>query len=112
MTPWTTAHQAPPFMGFSRQEYWSGVPLPSPKIKVWLSVKESACNAGDMDSVSGLGRSWGEGNGNLLQYPYLEIPQTEEPDRPQFMGLQRVDTTELLNKNKGTNIIKSVFKKE
>ena len=29
-TPWTTAHQAPPPMGFSRQEYWSGVPLPSP----------------------------------------------------------------------------------
>ena len=29
-TPWTTAHQAPPSMGFSRQEYWSGVPLPSP----------------------------------------------------------------------------------
>ena len=29
--PWTTAYQAPPFMGFSRQEYWSGVPLPSPK---------------------------------------------------------------------------------
>ena len=30
-TPWTTAYQAPPPMGFSRQEYWSGVPLPSPK---------------------------------------------------------------------------------
>ena len=29
-TPWTGAHQAPPLMGFSRQEYWSGVPLPSP----------------------------------------------------------------------------------
>ena len=29
-TPWTAAHQAPPFMGFSRQEYWSRVPLPSP----------------------------------------------------------------------------------
>ena len=28
-TPWTTAYQAPPPMGFSRQEYWSGVPLPS-----------------------------------------------------------------------------------
>ena len=28
-TPWTTAYQAPPSMGFSRQEYWSGVPLPS-----------------------------------------------------------------------------------
>ena len=29
-TPWTTAYQAPPSMGFSRQDYWSGVPLPSP----------------------------------------------------------------------------------
>ena len=29
-TPWTVAYQAPPSMGFSRQEYWSGVPLPSP----------------------------------------------------------------------------------
>ena len=29
-TPWTTAHQAPPYMGFVRLEYWSGVPLPSP----------------------------------------------------------------------------------
>ena len=28
-TPWTVAYQAPPSMGFSRQEYWSGVPLPS-----------------------------------------------------------------------------------
>ena len=30
-TPWTATHQAPPSMGFSRQEYWSGVPLPSPE---------------------------------------------------------------------------------
>ena len=29
-TPWTAAHQAPPFMGFSRQGYWSGVPLSYP----------------------------------------------------------------------------------
>ena len=29
-TPWTAAHQASPSVGFSRQEYWSGVPLPSP----------------------------------------------------------------------------------
>ena len=28
--PWTAAYQAPPSMGFSRQKYWSGVPLPSP----------------------------------------------------------------------------------
>ena len=29
-TPWTAAYQTPPTMGFSRQEYWSGLPLPSP----------------------------------------------------------------------------------
>ena len=31
-TPWTAAYQAPLSMGFSRQEYWSGLPLLSPKI--------------------------------------------------------------------------------
>ena len=31
-TPWTAAHQAPPSMGFSKQEYWSGVPSPSPGV--------------------------------------------------------------------------------
>ena len=30
MTPWTVARQALPFMGFSRQEYWTGLPIPSP----------------------------------------------------------------------------------
>ena len=30
-TPWTIAHQAPPSLGFSRQEYWSGLPFPSPR---------------------------------------------------------------------------------
>ena len=37
-TPWTAAHQAPPSMGFSRQEYWSGVPLPSPEGKATTLV--------------------------------------------------------------------------
>ena len=30
-TPWTIAHQAPPSMGLSKQEYWSGLPFPSPE---------------------------------------------------------------------------------
>ena len=48
VTPWTAAHQVPPSMGFARQEYWSGVPLPSPSYslllllshfsRVWLCV--------------------------------------------------------------------------
>ena len=34
-TPWTAAYQAPPTMGFSRPEYWSGVPLPSPYSRLY-----------------------------------------------------------------------------
>ena len=30
MTPWTVAYQVPPSMGFFRQEYWNGLPVPSP----------------------------------------------------------------------------------
>ena len=39
-TPWTAAHQAPPFMGLSRQEYWSGLPLPSPKGQLQKNILE------------------------------------------------------------------------
>ena len=35
-TPWTASYQAPPSMGFSRQEYWSGLLLPSPPI-LWVT---------------------------------------------------------------------------
>ena len=31
VTPWTVSHKAPLSMGFSRQEYWSGLPFPSPE---------------------------------------------------------------------------------
>ena len=40
-TPWTVAYQAPPSMGFPRQEYWSGLPLPSLKPH-WQVLKTSA----------------------------------------------------------------------
>ena len=61
-TPWTVAHQAPSSTGFSRQEYWSGVPLPSPcmnlkrskfylwqKSEVWLPM----CCAGELEGGMG-----------------------------------------------------------
>ena len=38
VTPWTAVHQAPPSMGFSRQEYWSGVPLPSPILAFYFLI--------------------------------------------------------------------------
>ena len=40
-TPWTAAYQALPSMGFSRQEYWSGVPLPSPSSRTNTPQKMS-----------------------------------------------------------------------
>ena len=78
-TPWTVAYQASPSMGFSRQEYWSAVPLPSPGdlpnpgIKPGSPALEadaltSEPPGGDASSIPGLGRSPGEGNGNSLQY--------------------------------------------
>ena len=36
VTPWTIAHQTPLSMGFSRQEYWSGLPFPSPRCQIVL----------------------------------------------------------------------------
>ena len=39
VTPWTAAYQSPPSMGFSRQEYWSGVPLPSPWSGILISFR-------------------------------------------------------------------------
>ena len=52
--------------------------------------KASACNAGDLGSIPGLGRSPGEGNGNPLQYSCLENPM----DRGiQSMGSQQSDRT-------------------
>ena len=41
VTPWTAAYQAPPTMGFSRQEYWSGVPLPSPN-SAWVRTNSAS----------------------------------------------------------------------
>ena len=52
--------------------------------------KESACNVGDLGLIPGLGRSPGEGNGNLLQYSCLENSWTEEPGELQSMKSQRV----------------------
>ena len=57
-------------------------------------VKNPPANAGDVGSISVLGRSHGEGNGNPLWYSCLEIPWTEEPVELQSMGSQRVDRTE------------------
>ena len=50
----------------------------------------SACNAGDPGSIPGSGRYTGEGNGTHSSILAWKIPWTEEPDRLQSMGSQRL----------------------
>ena len=57
---------------------------------LWLSGKESACNAGDVGSIPGSARSPGGGNGSPLQYSHLGNPWTEEAGGLQSMGSQSV----------------------
>ena len=45
-TPWTAGYQAPPSMGFSRQEYWSGLPLPSPSLFARIFNSFGVCWSG------------------------------------------------------------------
>ena len=118
VTLWTVACQSPLSMRCSRQEYWSGLPFPSPgsfptqglnrsllcflhwqagslpivptwEILVAQTVRNMS-NAGDLGFISGSGRSTGEGNGYLFQYSFWRIPWTEEPGELQSMGSQRV----------------------
>ena len=79
-TPWTVAHQASPSMGFSRQEYWSGVPFPSP---------------GDFPN-SGI-----EGNGSPLRYSCLENPMDGGAWWATVHGFAESDTIEQLPRTAG-----------
>ena len=53
-TPWTEAYQAPPSMGFSRQEYWSEVPLPSPVTGSVTYIKPGKHNNTSIRKAGGL----------------------------------------------------------
>ena len=53
-------------------------------------VKKSACNVGDLSSIPGSGRSPGEGNGNPLQYSFLENPMDRGAWQAMVHGVARV----------------------
>ena len=73
--PWTVACQAPQFMGFSRQEYWNGLPCPSPGDLSDPGIEPlslaSPALAGGFFTTS---TTCGEGNGTPFQYSCLENP--------------------------------------
>ena len=84
-TSWTAAYQAPTSMGFSRQEYWSGLPLPSPKM-VYRYIQNNFSQNFSIYFVENsklfLKYIWkiktfplGEGNGSPLQCSCLENPR-------------------------------------
>ena len=110
----TVALQAPLSRGFFKQEYWSGLPcpppgdLPNPGIQpaslmspsfagkffitdpLVAQSEESACNAGDLGSIPGLGRSPGGGNGYPFQYSCLENSMDRGAWWAAVHGAQRV----------------------
>ena len=57
--------------------------------------KESVCNAGDLGSIPGLGRSPGEGNGNPLHILAWRIPWTEEPGRLQWTTVIEITESDM-----------------
>ena len=57
-TPWTVAHQVPPSMGFSRQEYWSGVPLPSPIRNIYLITNAIVDSVWEKEAFGNVGPSF------------------------------------------------------
>ena len=59
----------------------------------WLSGKESACQAGDLGSIPGSGRSSGEGNGNPLKYSCLENPMDRGAWWAAVYGVAKSDGT-------------------
>ena len=74
-TPWTVAYQASPSMGFSRQEYWSGLPFPSPGDLPDPGI-EPGSPALEADALTSepQGSPTGEKNGKPQQYTCHENP--------------------------------------
>ena len=80
-TPWTAAHQAPPSMGFSRQKYWSGVPLPSP-FNEYSGLISRRMDWLDLLAVQGTLKSLPQHHGSeasILQYSAFFIDQPSHP---------------------------------
>ena len=89
VTPWTVAYQAPPSMGFSRQEYWSGLPFPSPggssrpRDQTWVSCIPGrrfnlwATREALPSSIYGF---------NFVSFPYIKLAEDEKASDESMPG--------------------------
>ena len=85
--------QRPRFDSWVEKICWRRDRLPTPVFLAFPYIsagKESTCNVGDLGSISGLGRSPGEGTATHSSILAWKIPWTEKPGRLQFMGSQRL----------------------
>ena len=82
MTPWTVAHQAPLSMGFSRQEYWSGLPFPSPGDLPNPGIKPGS-PALQADALSS------EPPGEALEKVNLELLDNKSPGHNKSVSIQK-----------------------
>ena len=114
-TPWTVAYQAPPSVGFSRQEYWSGLPFPSPGDLPDLGI-EPGSPAFQVDTLTseppGKPKRRGQQkmrwlDGITTQWTWVWVNYgswwwTGRPGLLQSMVCKQSDTTEWLNWTEGT----------
>ena len=71
VTLWTTALQVPPYMGFSRQEYWSGLPFPLPEDLSDLGIEPTSLKSPALAGVFfTTNTTWGYANGALQRLDY------------------------------------------
>ena len=96
---WATERQQKPYWPISLKPGYPRVGIPGGS-----AVKSLPANAGDTSSVPGLGRSPGEGNGNLLQYPCPENPMDRGAWWPTVHGVaEQSDTSWWVNSNNKTS---------
>ena len=78
-TPWTAAFQAPPSMGFSRQEYWSGVPLPS-RMEDYSAFKKKSCHL------------WQDGNLECIIRSHISQTEHTQSDPTYMWNLKKLNS--------------------
>ena len=92
-TPWTVAYHAPMSMGFCRQEYWSGLPFPSPcmKVKSESEVSQSCPTLRDSMNCSLPGSSiHGIFQARVLEWVAIAFSETNSQSLPKLMSIESV----------------------